>query len=73
MYWVPAGFAHGFMTLEDDTVFFYKCTNIYNQESEGSLAWNDPDLNIDWGKDIKPILSGKDKVAPKFSDFDSPF
>lgn len=73
MYWVPAGFAHGFMTLEDNTVFFYKCTNIYNQKSEGSLLWNDPDLNIDWGKDIEPILSGKDKVAPRFRDFKSPF
>lgn len=73
MYWVPAGFAHGFMTLEDNTVFFYKCTNIYNKDSEGSLLWNDPDLKIDWGGDISPILSGKDKVAPSFKDFDSPF
>jgi len=73
MYWVPAGFAHGFMTLEDDTVFFYKCTNIYNKDSEGSLLWNDPDLKIDWGKEVKPILSGKDKVAPVFKDFISPF
>lgn len=73
MYWVPAGFAHGFMTLEDDTVFFYKCTNIYNKDSEGSLLWNDPDLKIDWGKEVKPILSGKDKVAPLFKDFISPF
>lgn len=73
MYWVPAGFAHGFLTLEDNTVFFYKCTNIYNKDSEGSLLWNDPDLNIDWGKEVNPILSGKDKVAPLFKDFNSPF
>ena len=73
MYWVPAGFAHGFMTLEDNTVFFYKCTNIYNKDSEGSILWNDPDLNVDWGKDASPILSGKDKVAPLFKDFDSPY
>ncbi len=72
MYWVPPGFAHGFVTLADDTIFFYKCTNIYNKESEGSILWNDPDLNIDWGVD-NPILSEKDKIGPLFKDFDSPF
>jgi dTDP-4-dehydrorhamnose 3,5-epimerase len=49
MYWIPPGFAHGFLTLRDETVFTYKCTNVYNRESEGSLLWNDTDLNIDWG------------------------
>lgn len=73
MYWIPAGFAHGFLTLEDNTVFFYKCTNVYNKPSEGSILWNDPDLNIDWGKDIIPVLSDKDKVSPLFRDFESPF
>lgn len=73
MYWIPAGFAHGFLTLEDNTVFFYKCTNVYNKPSEGSIRWNDPDLNIDWGKDIIPVLSDKDKVSPLFRDFESPF
>ena len=72
MYWVPAGFAHGFVTLEDDTVFFYKCTNVYNKASEGSVLWNDPDLNIDWGIS-DPVISEKDKVAPRFRDFVSPF
>ncbi len=72
MYWVPPGFAHGFVTLEDDTVFFYKCTNVYNKESEGSIRWNDPDLNIDWGIE-KPVLSDKDQVSPLFKDFVSPF
>ncbi len=72
MYWVPPGFAHGFVTLEDDTVFFYKCTNVYNRESEGSIRWNDPDLNIDWGIE-KPVLSDKDQVSPLFKDFVSPF
>ncbi len=72
MYWVPPGFAHGFVTLEDNTVFFYKCTNVYNKESEGSILWNDPDLNIDW-KMENPILSDKDKTSPLFKDFVSPF
>ncbi|MDK2908469.1 MAG: dTDP-4-dehydrorhamnose 3,5-epimerase [Bacteroidales bacterium] len=73
MYWIPAGLAHGFLTLADGTVFFYKCTNIYNKESEGSIRWNDPDLNIDWKWEGEPILSAKDKVAPFFREFDSPF
>ncbi len=72
MYWVPPGFAHGFVTLEDNTVFFYKCTNVYNKASEGAIRWNDPDLNIDWGVDT-PLLSDKDKIAPLFSDFETPF
>ena len=73
MYWVPPGFAHGFLTLRDDTVFTYKCTNVYNQESEGSLLWNDTTLNIDWGLKDEPILSGKDKISPVFKEFKSPF
>ena len=72
MYWVPPGFAHGFVTLEDHTIFFYKCTNVYNKESEASIAWNDPDLNIDWQVN-NPILAEKDKNAPFFKGFDSPF
>ena len=73
MYWVPPGFAHGFITLEDNTIFSYKCTNVYNKASEGSIAWNDPDLNIDWGNDIQPLLSEKDKIGPAFKSFISPF
>jgi len=72
MYWIPAGFAHGFLTLEDDTVFFYKCTNVYDKASEGSIRWNDPDLNINWGID-NPILSEKDKISPLFKDLKSSF
>jgi dTDP-4-dehydrorhamnose 3,5-epimerase len=72
MYWIPPGFAHGFITLQDDTVFFYKCTNVYNKESEGSIRWDDPTLNIHWGTD-SPILSEKDKDAPLFKGFISPF
>jgi dTDP-4-dehydrorhamnose 3,5-epimerase len=72
MYWIPTGFAHGFVTLEDDTIFFYKCTNVYSRLSEGSILWNDPDLNINWG--IKnPMIADKDKVSPRFSEVTSPF
>ena len=72
MYWIPEGFAHGFVCLEDYSVFTYKCTNVYNKASEGSIRWNDPDLGIKW--DIEnPILSEKDKVSPLFKDFVTPF
>jgi dTDP-4-dehydrorhamnose 3,5-epimerase len=65
--WIPKGFAHGFLTLEDDTIFSYKCSGIYNKASEGSIRWNDPELNIDWGT-ANPLLSGKDIAAPLFKD-----
>jgi dTDP-4-dehydrorhamnose 3,5-epimerase len=74
MFWVPPGFLHGFVTLEDDTIFTYKVTSRYNKNSEFGVVWNDPELNIDWGiaaEDI--ILSEKDKVLPLFKDLDSPF
>lgn len=63
MYWVPEGMAHGFLTLKNDTIFFYKCTKAYNKEAEACIRWNDPELNIEWGTD-KPILSDRDKVSP---------
>lgn len=72
IYWIPPGFAHGFLTLEDETIFSYKCTNVYNKESEGSIAWDDIDLKINWNI-AEPILSEKDKSSPKFADFVSPF
>jgi dTDP-4-dehydrorhamnose 3,5-epimerase len=72
MLWIPEGFAHGFVALEDDTIFSYKCTNYYSKESERTLQWNDPDLQIDWNID-KEILSEKDKVAQPFATFVSPF
>ncbi len=72
MYWIPPGFAHGFVTQEDDTVFFYKCTNVYNKASEGSVRWNDPVLDIDWGIS-DPVISDKDKLAPGFAGFTTPF
>ena len=55
-----------------NTVFTYKCTNIYNKESEGSILWSDPDINIDWNIE-NPILSEKDKTSPLFKDFETPF
>ncbi|MBN1199118.1 MAG: dTDP-4-dehydrorhamnose 3,5-epimerase, partial [Bacteroidales bacterium] len=72
MYWIPAGFAHGFLTLEDETLFFYKCTNVYNKASEGSIHWNDPDLNVDWGIS-DPVISPKDETAPLFRGLESRF
>lgn len=61
MFWVPEGFAHGFLTLEDNTDFLYKCTTPYNPQSEVSLAWNDPNIGIEWPlHGIRPILSKKD-------------
>jgi dTDP-4-dehydrorhamnose 3,5-epimerase len=72
MLWVPPGFAHGFCTLEDDTIFSYKCTNFYNVESEMGLAYNDASLQIKW-PDIPSILSQRDRSHPSFQDFKSPF
>jgi len=72
MLWIPEGFAHGFATLEDHTVFLYKCTNTYSPEDEGSLYWNDQDLGIDWGVS-DPKLSAKDTEGPSFKDFETPF
>lgn len=71
-FWIPEGFAHGFVTLEDNTIFNYKCTNVYNKESEGSILWNDPDINVEWNIE-NPILSEKDKLSPLFKDFETPF
>lgn len=71
---IPAGFAHGFVTRTPDTEIIYKCSDGYAPQTEGALAWNDPDLGIDWGLgDLAPILSDKDAAAPAFADFDSPF
>lgn len=72
MFWIPEGFAHGFLTLEDETIFSYKCTNFYNKESEGGIIWNDPDINIEWNI-RNPILSEKDKLSPLLKDLSGPF
>jgi dTDP-4-dehydrorhamnose 3,5-epimerase len=71
---IPAGFLHGFATLEDDTIFAYKVDNYYSKEAEVGVIWNDPTLAINWGLDKADILlSPKDEVLPLFKDFDSPF
>lgn len=63
MLWIPPGFAHGFLSMEDDTVFVYKCTNFYDKPSEKGILWNDPDLKIEWGIS-QPLVSDKDLELP---------
>ncbi len=72
MFWIPQGFAHGFLSIEDDTIFSYKCTQTYNKNSEHTILWNDSNLNIDWEL-ANPIVSEKDKKATCFKNFISPF
>ncbi len=72
MLWIPEGFAHGFVALEDDTIFSYKCTNYYHPQSEDAILWNDKQLNINW-RVKTPILSEKDQLSQSFSNFASPF
>jgi len=69
MLWVPPGFAHGFLVTSDSADFQYKCTDFYAPEHERSIAWNDPELAIDWPLDETqiPLLSTKDKAAPVFA------
>ena len=67
MFYIPAGFAHGFLTLEEQTIFAYKCTNFYNKASESGILWNDPDINIDWGI-ANPLVSEKDMQLPSFKE-----
>jgi dTDP-4-dehydrorhamnose 3,5-epimerase len=70
--WIPPGFAHGFSVLSDEAIFLYKCTNLYNKESERSIIYNDPDLGIDW-KVEDPNVSEKDKQAIKFTEIEKDF
>ncbi|WP_049008289.1 dTDP-4-dehydrorhamnose 3,5-epimerase [Enterobacter cloacae] len=66
--WIPEGFAHGFLTLEDNTEFLYKTTDYYHPESEGSILWSDEDIGINWPEEDNIILSNKDKNAPLMSN-----
>ncbi|MFD1629527.1 dTDP-4-dehydrorhamnose 3,5-epimerase [Pseudopedobacter beijingensis] len=74
MFWVPPGFLHGFVTLEDQTIFTYKVTGFYDKNSEIGVMWDDKVLNIDWKIDNNEvILSDKDKQLSNFKHFESPF
>ncbi|RYF34003.1 MAG: dTDP-4-dehydrorhamnose 3,5-epimerase [Comamonadaceae bacterium] len=69
LFWVPPGFAHGFLSLEDGTDFLYKCTDYYAPEHEHAIRWDDPDLAIAWPLEgITPQISAKDEVAKSFRD-----
>ncbi|MEL7518070.1 MAG: dTDP-4-dehydrorhamnose 3,5-epimerase, partial [Pseudomonadota bacterium] len=69
MFWVPEGFAHGFLTLEDNTDFLYKCTAPYAPSSEHTLAWDDPTVGVEWPvSDLDPIISDKDAVGLSLAD-----
>ena len=72
LFYIPKGFAHGFLSLEDNTVFCYKCSGKYNKSSEESLMWNDMDLKIDW-RISNPIVSEKDLNGKYFNEFKSKF
>ncbi len=72
MMYIPEGFAHGFLTLRDNTIFSYKCTNFYNKASEDSIKWNDPEIGIKWNFE-NPLLSEKDISGKDFKDFKSLF
>lgn len=74
MFFIPHGFAHGFVVLSEQAVFQYKCDHFYHPESEGAIAWDDPDLAIDWhipSQDI--ILSAKDRHHPRLCEIETPF
>ncbi len=70
--YIPVGFAHGFLSLEDHTILNYKCSDYYSASAEASIIWNDPQLNIDWGIE-NPILAEKDRLAENFVTFENPF
>lgn len=71
-FWIPEGFAHGFVALENDTLFSYKCTNLYHPESEGSILWSDEELGIDWRLEEngieEPIISSRDAENLSFQE-----
>ena len=69
LFWIPEGFAHGFLALEDDTELLYKCTAEYNPTSDGGIRWNDPDIAVVWPQiGVSPLISSKDAVLPLLKD-----
>ena len=75
-FFIPQGFAHGFLTLTDDVEFRYKVDNVYNKESEGGMRYDDPTCNVDWGKlldGIEPVLSEKDMTGPTLEESNNQF
>jgi dTDP-4-dehydrorhamnose 3,5-epimerase len=67
--WIPAGFAHGFLALEDDSQVIYKTTDFYAKECERAIRWDDPAIGIAWPLDgIAPLLAAKDAQAPLLAD-----
>lgn len=73
-FFVPKGMAHGFAVLSEEAIFQYKCDDFYHPEAEGAIAWNDPEIGIEWPlKESEVILSEKDKHHPFLNDFESPF
>ncbi|MCX6170461.1 MAG: dTDP-4-dehydrorhamnose 3,5-epimerase [Ignavibacteriales bacterium] len=70
--WIPPGFAHGFSVLSDSAIFSYKCSALYNKQSERAILFNDSDLKIDWKVD-KPIVSEKDLQAKLFKEIEKDF
>ena len=75
-FFIPQGFAHGFLTISDDVEFRYKVDNVYNKESEGGMRYDDPSVNVDWGSllnGIEPVLSEKDAHGPTLEDANNQF
>ena len=73
-FWIPAGFLHGFLALEEDTLFAYKVTGFYDKDGEIGVRWDDPELNIKWPvNDSQLIVSDKDRNLPLLSEIDNPF
>lgn len=72
MMWIPPGFAHGFVALENHTIFSYKVTSVYNKDSEDGIRWNDPELAINWEIE-KPIVSSRDTALRYFKDLITEF
>lgn len=70
---IPAGFAHGFVTREDATEIVYKCSDYYAPACDAGIRWDDPDIGVDWGLTTPPVLSEKDAHAPLLAGFETPF